>query len=70
MSAIISATSLGAEAMGLGKEIGTIAKGYRADIIAVAGDPSVRIEYLRDVVMVMQGGAVRRLEKPARVTSR
>jgi len=70
MSAIMSATSVGAEAMGLGKEIGTIAKGYRADLIAVAGDPSQRIEHLRDVVFVMSAGRVARLDAPATAVRR
>lgn len=68
-AALISAGSGGAEALGLGKEIGTLAKGYRADIIAVAGDPSQRIEALRDVTFVMTGGRIRRLDTPARVSS-
>ena len=70
MAAIMSATSVGAEALGLGKEIGSIAKGYRADIIAVSGDPSQRIEHLRDVVFVMSGGTVIRLDPPATVGRR
>ena len=39
MDAIIGATSLAAESIGLGDTIGTIAAGYEADIIAVPGDP-------------------------------
>ena len=70
MAAIMSATSVGADALGLGREIGTIAKGYRADIIAVAGDPSQRIEALRDVVFVMAGGTVHRIEPPGTVVRR
>ncbi len=70
MVAIMSATSWGAEALGLGKEIGSIAKGFRADIIAVSGDPSQRIEALRDVVFVMAGGVVHRIESPANVSRR
>jgi imidazolonepropionase-like amidohydrolase len=68
-AALISATSGGAEALGLGKEIGTLAKGYRADVIAVTGDPTKRIEALRDVRFVMLHGLVRRLEAPARAIS-
>jgi imidazolonepropionase-like amidohydrolase len=54
----MSATSGGAEALGLGKEIGTLAPGYRADIIAVAGDPTRDITELQRVKFVMKGGAV------------
>ena len=42
--------------MGLGAQIGTIATGYDADIIAVAGDPSNDITALRRVVFVMRAG--------------
>ncbi len=42
MAAMVSAQSLGAEAMGLGDEIGALAPGMQADIIALDGDPSER----------------------------
>jgi imidazolonepropionase-like amidohydrolase len=58
MAAIISATSLNAEAMGLGASIGTLAAGMDADIIAVDGDPSKDITALRNVSFVMKGGKV------------
>ena len=67
MAALLSATSGGADALGLGKEIGTIGKGYRADIIALASDPSEKIEALRDVVFVMSNGVVYRADPPAKV---
>jgi imidazolonepropionase-like amidohydrolase len=69
-AALQSATSGAADALGLGKEIGTLAPGYRADIIAVVGDPSREIEALRRVSFVMSAGRVRRIDPPARVTSR
>ena len=69
-AALISATSGGADALGLGKEIGTLAKGYRADVIAVSGDPTQRIEALRDVRFVMWDGRIQRFEAPAKVVSR
>jgi imidazolonepropionase-like amidohydrolase len=56
MDAIISATSLAAESMNLGDQIGTLKAGYEADIVAVAGDPVTDITKLRDVVFVMKGG--------------
>lgn len=64
VDAIVSATSLGAEAMGLGARIGRIATGYDADIIAVDGDPSTDITALRRVVFVMKGGKVITVPKP------
>ena len=56
--ALIGATSLAAESLGLGKLIGSIAPGYEADIIAVAGDPTKDITRLREVPFVMKGGKV------------
>ncbi len=58
MDALVSAGSLAAEAIGLGKEIGAIAPGYAADLIATDGDPSRDSTALRRVVFVMKGGKV------------
>ena len=60
MDAIVSATSLNARGLGLADRIGSIAPGLEADLIAVAGDPSVDITALRDVRFVMKGGRVQR----------
>lgn len=58
MDAIISATSLAAESLGLGNTIGRIAKGHQADIIAVDGDPTTDIRALTRVTFVMRDGKV------------
>ena len=58
MAAIVSANSLGAEAMGMADEIGSIAPGLQADIIALDGDPLKDITAVRRVVFVMKGGIV------------
>lgn len=58
MNAITSATSLAAESLGLGDRIGTIAPGYEADLIAVAGDPLTDIGAMERVVFVMKGGKI------------
>ncbi len=58
MEAIIGATSLAAEALGLKDKIGSIAPGMEADLIAVEGDPPRDITALRRVVFVMKGGKV------------
>jgi len=58
MDAIVSATSLAAKSMGLGKEIGTLAPGYEADIVALDGDPLTDITAVTRVAFVMRGGRV------------
>ncbi|HEX8895397.1 MAG TPA: amidohydrolase family protein, partial [Terriglobales bacterium] len=58
MSAMVSANSLGAEALGMGDQIGSITSGMQADIIAIEGDPLKDITAVRRVVFVMKGGVV------------
>jgi len=58
MAAMVSANSLGAEALGMADQIGTIAPGLQADIIALDGDPAKDITAVRRVVFVMKGGVV------------
>ncbi|HEV8370665.1 MAG TPA: amidohydrolase family protein [Pyrinomonadaceae bacterium] len=58
MAAMISANSLGAEALGMSDQIGSIAPGLQADIIALDGDPLKDITAVRRVVFVMKGGVV------------
>ena len=58
MAAMVSANSLGAEALGMGDQIGSIASGFQADIIALDGDPLKDITAVRRVVFVMKGGVV------------
>jgi imidazolonepropionase-like amidohydrolase len=58
MDAIVSATSVSAESLGLGHEIGTIAPGFEADLVGVAGDPLSDITAVRKVRFVMRGGRV------------
>ena len=58
MDAIVSATSLAAESLDLGKTIGRLAPGYQADIIAVDGDPTNDIRALTRVRFVMRDGKI------------
>jgi len=58
MQALVSANRVAAEAIGLGDRIGTLAKGYEADIIALDGDPLADLASVRRVVFVMRGGVV------------
>jgi imidazolonepropionase-like amidohydrolase len=72
LEAIRCGTSFTAEVLGIGDTVGTVKPGYTADIIAVAGDPLGDLRKLRDVRLVLQGGAARvtggqgvRAESPA-----
>jgi imidazolonepropionase-like amidohydrolase len=58
MAAMVSANSLGAEALGMAGKIGSIAASLQADIIALDGDPLRDITAVRRVVFVMKGGIV------------
>jgi imidazolonepropionase-like amidohydrolase len=63
IDAITSATSLTAESMHLSDQIGAIALGLQADVIAVPGDPTKDITLLRKVQFVMKGGKVYKNER-------
>jgi len=58
MAAIVSATSLSAESLRMQDQIGSIARGMEADIIATDGNPLDDITSVRRVVFVMKGGRV------------
>jgi imidazolonepropionase-like amidohydrolase len=61
MDALVSASSRAAEALRL-PEVGTIAPGMQADVIALDGDPFRDITAVRRVVFVMKAGKVYRNE--------
>jgi imidazolonepropionase-like amidohydrolase len=58
MAAIESATSISAESMNMQDQIGSIAPGLQADIIAFDGNPLTDVTAVRRVVFVMKGGTV------------
>lgn len=58
MAAIESATSVSAESMNLQDQIGALAPGMQADIIAFDGNPLQDVTAVRRVVFVMKGGTV------------
>jgi imidazolonepropionase-like amidohydrolase len=58
MEAIQSATSRAAELLDRKGELGVIAPGAYADLVAIAGDPIANIKLLEDVVFVMKDGKV------------
>lgn len=58
MDALIAANFRAAQSLNLQDQIGAIAPGMRADIIALDGDPLKDITAVRRVVFVMKGGKV------------
>jgi imidazolonepropionase-like amidohydrolase len=58
IQAIRSATTSAAELLGMQAEIGTVAPGKFADIVAVKGDPLNDISLLQKIDFVMKGGEV------------
>ena len=58
MQAIKSATSRAADLLGKRGELGVVAPGAYADLIAVAGDPLADVSVLKAVHFVMKDGAV------------
>ncbi len=58
MTALMSANSLGAQALGMENQIGIIAPGMKADIIALRGNPLKDITSVKNVVFVMKDGIV------------
>jgi imidazolonepropionase-like amidohydrolase len=55
---LLAATRHGAEALGQGEELGTLAPGKLADLIVVPGDPLARIDDLGTVRVVVRDGEV------------
>ncbi len=59
METIVTSTSAAAALLGLQDSIGTLAKGFQADLVVVDGNPLRRIDLLRDrsrIVGVMKAG--------------
>jgi imidazolonepropionase-like amidohydrolase len=67
MQALQAATIVGADALGKKDDLGVIAPGHFADIIAVKGDPLADIREMERVRFVMKGGAIYR---PATTTEK
>jgi imidazolonepropionase-like amidohydrolase len=62
----ISMTSLAAKSLGLSSEIGTLAPGMQADIVAMDGNPLTDPTAVRRVVFVMKGGTIFKNLVPAK----
>jgi len=67
MDAMVSANELAAESLRMEKQIGSIAPGLDADIIALAGNPLDDITAVRRVAFVMKGGIVYKNVAPAAI---
>ena len=57
-AALRSATSMAAEMLEMQGELGVLAPGALADVVAVRGDPLQDVSALGRVAFVMKGGAV------------
>lgn len=58
VQAVQSATLHAAEVLGLDKQIGQLSAGYRADLIAIEGDPLAEPARFEQVAFVMKGGEI------------
>jgi imidazolonepropionase-like amidohydrolase len=56
--ALLSATRWAAELLGLDRELGSLAPGLAADVVAVHGDPTADIHAMESVAFVMRAGRV------------
>jgi imidazolonepropionase-like amidohydrolase len=68
MDAIVSATSLAAQSLGLAGEVGSLAAGKEADIIALDGNPLTDITAVTRVVFVMKAGRLYKNVAPSKTT--
>ncbi len=60
MQAIVAATRMGAECMGLGDEVGQLKPGFLADLLVVDGDPLADVRVLEDrerLRLILKDGA-------------
>lgn len=65
MQALQAATVVAAELVDASDELGRLAPGYLADVVAVPGDPSTDISAILDVSFVMKDGAVVKHREPS-----
>jgi imidazolonepropionase-like amidohydrolase len=63
VDAIRAATIWAADLLGLGDQVGAVATGRAADLIAISGDPLGDIRAMQNVRFVMKGGRVVRHDR-------
>src|ERR1700687_5151087 len=67
MEAIVGATRLGGEIMGMPESLGQVRKGFLADLLLVEGDPRADVRILQDrerLLAIMQNGAFHKTPPP------
>jgi imidazolonepropionase-like amidohydrolase len=67
MQAIVGATRLGGEIMGMPESLGQVRKGFLADLLLVDGDPLADVRILQDrerLLAIMQNGAFHKPPPP------
>jgi imidazolonepropionase-like amidohydrolase len=58
IDALLSATSVDAELLGVADKLGTLEKGKLADVVAMPGDPTRDITVTQRVFFVMKDGTI------------
>jgi imidazolonepropionase-like amidohydrolase len=58
LKVLAAATSVTARVLHLESQVGRVAAGLQADLVAVTGDPAANVSATRNVRLVMKGGAV------------
>jgi imidazolonepropionase-like amidohydrolase len=61
IQAVRSATSSAAELLGMQNDVGSIAAGKYADLVALKGDPLADITLLQKIDFVMKGGEIHKV---------
>jgi imidazolonepropionase-like amidohydrolase len=70
--ALVAATKLGGELMGMGDELGLVKPGYLADLLLVDGDPTSEVSILQDknkLAIIMQSGRLYKAPEPVLATA-
>jgi imidazolonepropionase-like amidohydrolase len=66
LDALRAGTAVNAELLGMKGQIGTLAEGAFADVVAIPGDPRQNIRQVERVFFVMKEGIVLRQDRPAK----